>query len=98
MPRERQKSAPFIDHRDSEEMTTPDREWCAQMLKEHEERYHAVRSSEPVKLTGKGFTLTGNWRAVVGIVALLSLVAITAILAKYGLPKLSVVAPITGFK
>jgi hypothetical protein len=97
MPRERQITHPIIDHRDSDEMPEFDREWCARLLKEHEERYHAVHNSEPVKLTGKGFALSGNWRAVVAIVALLSLVAITAILSKYGLPRPTAIPPITGF-
>jgi len=62
-------------------MPENDREWCAQLLRDHENRYHAT-GSIPVKISTKWFKFSGGWKAAVAILAIIAAVAITYLRSK----------------
>lgn len=61
-----------------------DREWFAQLLYEHEQRFHSneKKTSVPIRIESKWGTITGNWKGVVFIVVTLAVVAVTFILSR----------------
>jgi hypothetical protein len=67
---------------DSRDEPVTDREWAAQLLLEHELRYHQKTPSNPVELRGKGLVLKGNWRGVAIVAVSTAAVLITYFLTK----------------
>jgi hypothetical protein len=95
--RKRQPSHPFIDPRDTEfpeKVTEPEREVIYRELHWHEERIDALEAwkqdttnakSIPATFNGPGgFSITGNWRFIIGIAILATVLAALFIVMRYG--------------